>query len=40
MAEENLVMKEPQGEAAQPPNGAQPAQQMMKEPQGEAIQVQ
>ena len=33
MAEENQVMKEPQGEAAQPPSGAQPAQQIMKEPQ-------
>ena len=33
MAEENQVMKEPQGEAAQPPSGAQPAQQVMKEPQ-------
>ena len=27
------VMKEPQGEAAQPPSGAQPAQRVMKEPQ-------
>ena len=33
MAEENQVMKEPQGEVTQPPSGAQPAQQMMKEPQ-------
>ena len=33
MAEENQVMKEPQGEAAQPPSGAQPAQQITKEPQ-------
>ena len=40
MAEENQVMKEPQGEAAQPPRGAQQAQQIMKEPQGEAPQVQ
>ena len=41
------VTKEPQGEAVQPPSGAQPAQQItkepqqiMKEPQGEAAQVQ
>ena len=40
MAEENQVMKEPQGEAAQLPSGAQPAQQITKEPQGEAAQVQ
>ena len=33
MAEENQVTKEPQGEAAQPPSGAQPVQQIMKEPQ-------
>ena len=33
MAEENQVMKEPQGEAMQPPSGAQPVQQIMKEPQ-------
>ena len=33
MAEENQVMKEPQGEAAQPPSGAQPMQQIMEEPQ-------
>ena len=33
MAEENQVTKEPQGKAAQPPSGAQPAQQIMKEPQ-------
>ena len=33
MAEENQVMKESQGEAVQPPSGAQPAQQIMKEPQ-------
>ena len=33
MAEENQVTKEPQGEATQPPSGAQPAQQIMKEPQ-------
>ena len=33
MAEENQVMKEPQGEAVQPPSGAQPAQQITKEPQ-------
>ena len=39
MAEENQVTKEPQGEAAQPPSGVQPAQQMMKEPQGKATQV-
>ena len=40
MAEENQVMKEPQGEARQPPSGAQPVQQITKEPQGEATQVQ
>ena len=47
MAEENQVMKEPQGEAMQPPRGAQPVQQIIKEPQqvtkepqGEAAQVQ
>ena len=33
MAEENQVTKEPQGEAAQPPSGVQPAQQITKEPQ-------
>ena len=33
MAEENQVTKEPQGEAAQPPSGAQPVQQITKEPQ-------
>ena len=33
MAEENQVMKEPQGEAAQPPSGAQPVQQIIKEPE-------
>ena len=33
MAEENQVIKEPQGEAAQPPSRAQPVQQIMKEPQ-------
>ena len=33
MAEENQVIKEPQGEAAQPPSGAQPAQQIIKEPE-------
>ena len=33
MAEENQVMKEPQGEDTQPPSGAQPVQQIMKEPQ-------
>ena len=33
MAEENQVMKEPQGEAAQLPSGVQPAQQRTKEPQ-------
>ena len=33
MAEENQVTKEPQGEAAQPLSGAQPAQQITKEPQ-------
>ena len=33
MAEENQVTKEPQGEATQPPSGAQPVQQIMKEPQ-------
>ena len=38
MAEENQVKKEPQGKAAQPPSGAQPAQQIMKEPQCEAAQ--
>ena len=40
MAEENQVMKEPQGKATQPPSGAQPAQQITKEPQGKATQVQ
>ena len=34
------VKKEPQGEAAQPPSGAQPGQQITKEPQGKAAQVQ
>ena len=33
MAEENQVTKEPQGEAVQPPSGAQPVQQITKEPQ-------
>ena len=33
MAEENQVTKEPQGEAVQPPSGAQPVQQIVKEPQ-------
>ena len=33
-------MKEPQGETAQLPSGAQPAQQITKEPQGKAAQVQ
>ena len=33
MAEENQVMKEPQGEAMQPPCGTQPVQQITKEPQ-------
>ena len=33
MAEENKVMKEPQGEAVQPPSEVQPAQQITKEPQ-------
>ena len=33
MAEENQVMKEPQGEAMQPPSGAQPVEQVTKEPQ-------
>ena len=33
MAEENQVMKEPQGEATQLPSGVQPEQQIMKEPQ-------
>ena len=33
MAEENQVMKEPQGKAAQPPGRAQPVQQITKEPQ-------
>ena len=33
MAEENQVMKEPQGKALQPPSGAQPAQHITKEPQ-------
>ena len=33
MAEENQVMKEPQGKAVQLPSGAQSAQQIMKEPQ-------
>ena len=40
MAEENQVTKEPQGEAAQPPSTAQPAQQITKEPKGEATEVQ
>ena len=40
MAEENQVMKEPQGKATQPPSWAQPAQQITKEPQGKATQVQ
>ena len=40
MAEENQVMKEPQGKAVQPPSGVQPAQQITKEPQGKAAQVQ
>ena len=40
MAEEDQVMKEPQGEATQQPSRAQPAQRVMKEPQGEAAQVQ
>ena len=40
MAEENQVMKEPQGKATQPPSGVQPVQKIMKEPQGEAAQVQ
>ena len=33
MAEENQVMKEPQGEATQPPSRVQPMQQVTKEPQ-------
>ena len=33
MAEENQVTKKPQGEATQPPSGAQPVQQITKEPQ-------
>ena len=33
MAEENQIMKEPQGEAAQPPSGVQPVQRITKEPQ-------
>ena len=33
MAEENQVMKEPQGKASQQPRGVQPVQQIMKEPQ-------
>ena len=33
MAEENQAMKEPQGEAVQPPSGVQPVQQITKEPQ-------
>ena len=33
MAEENQVMKEPQGKASQPPSGVQPAQQITKQPQ-------
>ena len=47
MKEPEQITKEPQGEAAQPPSGAQPAQQVTKEPQqvtkepqGEAAQVQ
>ena len=33
MAEENQVMKEPQGEAVQLPSGVQPVQQITKQPQ-------
>ena len=33
MAEENQVMKKPQGEATQLPSGVQPVQQITKEPQ-------
>ena len=33
MAEENQVMKEPQGKATQPPSGVQPVQQITKESQ-------
>ena len=33
MAEENQVMKEPQGVAVQLPSRAQPMEQIMKEPQ-------
>ena len=33
MAEENQVMKEPQGKAAQQHSGVQPVQQVTKEPQ-------
>ena len=33
MAEENQVMKEPQGEVVQPLRGVQPVQQITKEPQ-------
>ena len=33
MAEENQAMKEPQGEAVQPPSMVQPVQQITKEPQ-------
>ena len=40
MAEENQVMKEPQGEAAQAQQITKEPQQIMKEPQSEAAQVQ
>ena len=40
MAEENQVMKEPQGEAAQAQQITKELQRVMKEPQGEAAQVQ
>ena len=40
MAEENKVMKEPQGKAVQAQQITKEPQQEMKEPQGEAAQVQ
>ena len=33
MAEENQVIKEPQGKATKPPSGVQPVQRITKEPQ-------
>ena len=40
MAEENQVMKEPQGKATQVQQITKEPQQIMKEPQGKAAQVQ